>query len=418
MRNKKAITAFLALLLAASLLLSSCQTPTEPYLSTKDSESESESESGEQAEEKPYALIPNLQATPVLLASERAVSYYGSDGQTPVSSYVDDLLTGVPQSERESSLKKERLDLPVDVTLSFTVQGKLPAGLSVSKLQLFLSESEDLSNAALYKGNKNKTEITLSDCLPNQIYYYRFVQTMTDGTQVKSPIVKLEIAASPRFISIDGVANARDAGGYQSSLPGSVKLGMIYRGNELDGMGAGKSNVPMWQEHFLLSEEGRTVMTELLGIRCEMDLRGSEYQRTESAIESGISYVHHPIDSYSHAFSSSNYAVYRAAFRDFADPNNYPMYVHCTYGADRTGTIFFMLGALLGMSREDLIKEYELSGFFYESMSREKKGDFRSFLQKFDALPGATTAEKAEGWCRKIGVTGEEIASIRSILLE
>ena len=34
---------------------------------------------------------------------------------------------------------------------------------------------------------------------------------------------------------------------------------------------------------------------------------------------------------------------------------SYPIYMHCTYGMDRTGTMCYLLGALLGMSEEDIV---------------------------------------------------------------
>ena len=40
-----------------------------------------------------------------------------------------------------------------------------------------------------------------------------------------------------------------------------------------------------------------------------------------------------------------------------------PVFYHCQNGADRTGTLGFLIGALLGMSEGDLAKDYELTTF-------------------------------------------------------
>ena len=105
----------------------------------------------------------------------------------------------------------------------------------------------------------------------------------------------------------------------------------------------------------------------------------------------------------------------RALFADLADPNNYPMYLHCTYGRDRTGTICYLLEALLGVSDTDLRREYELTTFAYGSVASE---DFAAFVTGIDVMEGSTTQEKVENYLLSIGVTPEEIESIRSIFLE
>ena len=40
-----------------------------------------------------------------------------------------------------------------------------------------------------------------------------------------------------------------------------------------------------------------------------------------------------------------------------------PVYFHCSVGADRTGSIAFLIGALCGMSEDQLAKEFELTSF-------------------------------------------------------
>ena len=50
-------------------------------------------------------------------------------------------------------------------------------------------------------------------------------------------------------------------------------------------------------------------------------------------------------------------------FLAFADSKEKPVYFHCWGGADRTGTVGFLLGGLLGMSYTDLIIDYELTSF-------------------------------------------------------
>ena len=101
-------------------------------------------------------------------------------------------------------------------------------------------------------------------------------------------------------------------------------------------------------------------------------------------------------------------------FSDLADESNYPIYLHCTYGRDRTGTVCYLLEAVLGLSDENLRREYEMSVF------NDSYADFESFAGLTTMLSmyeGATTQEKAENYLLSIGVTADEIASIRRIFL-
>ena len=50
-------------------------------------------------------------------------------------------------------------------------------------------------------------------------------------------------------------------------------------------------------------------------------------------------------------------------FEVLADESNYPVIIHCENGADSTGTMAFLINALLGVNEEDLIKDFELSTF-------------------------------------------------------
>ena len=49
---------------------------------------------------------------------------------------------------------------------------------------------------------------------------------------------------------------------------------------------------------------------------------------------------------------------------------NKPCFYHCAIGADRTGTLSFMLEALLGVSSSDIDKDYEITSFHTGSGSQ------------------------------------------------
>ncbi len=69
-----------------------------------------------------------------------------------------------------------------------------------------------------------------------------------------------------------------------------------------------------------------------------------------------------------------------------ADRENYPIYLHCTYGNDRTGTICYLLEALLGVRDEDLLKEYRLSVTYYGR--RLSLASINSLASQIQQYPG------------------------------
>jgi protein tyrosine/serine phosphatase len=142
-----------------------------------------------------------------------------------------------------------------------------------------------------------------------------------------------------------------------------------------------------------------------LGIRFDMDLR-SEADNKGNALGANVIHKNYPIAQYSGVLTEKGSVPVRALFAELADPKNYPLYLHCTYGADRTGTICYLLEALLGVSDVDLRREYELTTFTHGMVATE---EFVAFVTRIEAMEGSTTQEKVENYLLSIGVTPEEI---------
>jgi protein-tyrosine phosphatase len=106
-------------------------------------------------------------------------------------------------------------------------------------------------------------------------------------------------------------------------------------------------------------------------------------------------------------------------FTTFANPENYPIYYHCRGGADRTGSYSFILGALYGMSLNDLFLEYELTSLSIWGTRVRNHKLFSKFLQSFLALPGEKYSDKARCFIKeKAGLSDAEIDKIYEIAVE
>ncbi len=209
--------------------------------------------------------------------------------------------------------------------------------------------------------------------------------------------------------------NVRDIGGYITDSGKTIRQGLVFRGTAFTAFPEiGIAEMSDANRDFLLKE---------LRIKTELDLRYKEQVASQkgSGISPEIRWLHYPVNAYN-PFDDAMNALFRDTIRCFADEANYPIYVHCSGGVDRTGEICFLIEALLGMDEEDMFIDYELS-----SLSRFPRSRNIQYLQEWLKRIAAFSPQNAEGLSYRakvenymlgIGVTREEIEAIRSIMLE
>ncbi len=296
------------------------------------------------------------------------------------------------------------LDSGVPVTYSFDVTG-LPADVSVKDGVLELSENKNYSDAREIQVNGAKQTIEIYHLKTGVRYYYRLTLNLTNGsvTGINGEFV---VKNSPRMLKIEGIRNVRDFGGWKTVGSKTVKQGLLYRGTELDGA---------VESGYRLTSRGLEDMVDVLGIRFDMDLRSpSDNVKRINVLGDNIPHKYYNAKMYAEALQSENNETMRKVFSDLANKENYPIYIHCTHGRDRTGTVCYLLDGLLGVSKEDAYKDYELSAFVDSWIPTE---NFQLFQDAIDSFAGTTFQQKVENYLLSVGVTPEEITSIREIYL-
>ena len=304
------------------------------------------------------------------------------------------------------------------------------------------SVNADFSNAKTMKSSN--TKVYLKNLLVNQKYY---VKVSAEGQE--SPSINFVTGDYPRWINARPMFNVRDHGGYMTSSGQRIKQGMVYRGGEINAKtgwyGSQRytddlGNTDARDGHIVTqTDASKRAFREDMGMvnGLEIDLRSSSetngYPSTSGACNfaenKDISYKMLSISSYANGMKNNTSQI-KQVFEAFAQADQHPVYYHCYGGADRTGVVGFMLGALLGMSYTDLVIDFELTSY-----SSNPSRNYRSHLRNgpWNEWPGMVDYLKNTlGWGTtktikdgmeeylktKCNVSQTTIDTIRNIMLE
>ena len=166
--------------------------------------------------------------------------------------------------------------------------------------------------------------------------------------------------------------------------------------------------------------ESRAAILAATGIKTEIDLRSTSecYGMTGSPLGASVNWVNLPSDSTGNwYYSSEGKAFFKSCFPYFLDEANYPIDFHCIAGADRTGCLAYVLGALLGIGEEQLLEDYEMTSL--SSSGVRDKTYFQSQMRNLtNHYSGSTIGDKMAAYAADCGFTGEDIATFRSLVLK
>lgn len=274
--------------------------------------------------------------------------------------------------------------------------------------QVYLSDERHFVNSEKYL--TTETSLTIDNIIPNREYYWKVKVTDNDGGQKFSNVYTFTPTAYVRTIDIDGVKNMRDVGGLVTTDGKTIQYGIMYRSAHFDS----------------ITEKGKAQIKRL-GVKTDVDLRGES--NTVSPLGENVRRLNYNAPYYvdeadgngiqSGLNGAESYVKeFVKEFKACADPDNYPIGFHCSLGRDRTGTLAAMLYAVSGVSRYDIVKEYELSWLSTAAANNVfiQIGAINKLCNFIESKDGETFKDKACNFLLSIGVTQAELNSVRDIL--
>ena len=283
--------------------------------------------------------------------------------------------------------------------------------------KLSVSPNSDFSGATEYSVSSSNTSTEIYNLIPGKTYYWK--TETSDGMELCNSTF---VPVGPiRMIKASEGSNMRDLGGWTAENGKSIAYGKIYRGTELKNVSA----------------DG--VMVKDLGIGVDIDLRGFG-TGTASRAYGNWDYENFLVCQFMYYNGTQGYNayLYQQALKYVINKlgEGKVIYFHCIGGADRTGTLAFLIEALLGVSEEDLSKDYELTNFYSKRLRNDTTlsgGDARPFRQlvfyllgETDGEPtfaGETMQEKVTSWAKtqhstsQAPLTDEEIGRLKKYML-
>lgn len=303
------------------------------------------------------------------------------------------------------------------------------ANTSAKTFTLTIAYDQDFQNVFV---NRQITRRTSGEYnfVPMQTYFYKITDNFGNIVKIDSFVINEPI----RTIFLGTVYNVRDIGGYTTSQ-GTLRYGLAYRSPALD----------------TIDRDGLDILLNQLGVKIDLDLRAEAFPGN---VHPDLPQHIFPMTQWDYLFPDLNKNrpfdsiganALKEVFAMLADKDNYPLIFHCAAGADRTGTLAFLLNGLLGVSFEDLAIDFEITSFYYgrrwrsdivqdsngnyvfddsgvmmdNSSNLVAMGKVYNHLMSNYALPNQTLSDAIENYLISvIGVTQAQIDAIREIWIE
>ena len=265
----------------------------------------------------------------------------------------------------------------------------------------------DFKNAKSY--HVNGTELSLQNLLVDTDYFWRVEGAGGFGGGV------FHTAKTVRTFYIDGVTNSRDLGGWPTE----------------DGLARVRYDVAFRSAHFdHITDAGRAAVADL-GLKTDIDLR-ADGEGLTAPLGDDVTWLRAGPDGTAMYYTTGGNSISKLngsytqgslnALRVFTNAANLPACFHCAYGRDRTGTVGFLLLGMLGVSYDDIVKEYEMTFLSYVGEQnltiRSNEAATKTLDWIMETYPADSLKESTEKYLLAAGLKADEITAIRKNLLE
>ncbi len=236
-----------------------------------------------------------------------------------------------------------------------------------------------------------------------------------------------------RFFTVEGAYNVRDLGGYATSDGKETQMGNFLRADDLTKL-----------------TENDIAKLKDAGLALEVDLRSVKETEANPSPLKGANWVDYENVSMLDGMNSGKMEdvmpetmgdvyvwlmdnakdAFATEMRLFINTDGLRLF-HCTAGKDRTGTTAMLLLKLAGVSDEDVLEDYALSEVYsaeniknqIEMLKKQGMTDFEHMMySKPENMQKAldhlyATYGDAESYLKSIGLTDEEIAKLKKLLV-
>ena len=313
-----------------------------------------------------------------------------------ISDKLDKFLSAPYSVDNAAKCVKDGEDAYNALSIPFSWKGD-PSHVELSKDAGFADKKEIEINTDYFH---------LSNFEADTTYYWRIKKE-----EKVSKAISFKTKKTIRTLSISGVSNCRDAGVWKvynldGSIKGEIRQGLLYRSGNLDD----------------ITYLGKEQLNDL-NIKTELDLRALSEVRNPNLFEN---YINISAPQYAGSDNSildeDQKETMNNILSTFANEDNYPIIYHCAIGRDRTGTVGFLLGALLGMSLDDLCRDYDLS--YYSTDGDLKHAHlnttFGLLINKMSKYKDENLSlqENVRQYFLDLGLSEEQLDSIENILIK
>ena len=385
------------------------ETSEEPESSTPETSEEPESSTPETSED-PESSTPETSETPEENPETQNLSVITSGEVFPYLDSIKGYLqagAGAVVGDYYQNVSSQWA--PVKIEWKWTATG-------AGKFLVEYATKADYSDAIAVEAGARDRSSEVYNLYKATTYYVRVSAFTRKGELVEKQEGEFYTTdLGPRFMKVDDVRNVRDLGGYTTTDGKTLAQGIAYRGGCLT---IPPNNGQMNQ----ISEAGKAYMSDVMGIKTEIDFRTAQeagITLEQGSVIPGATLHYLTLNGYGEIFKGWYDGEMLQFFTMLSDENNYPFYIHCTGGADRTGTVIYLLHTFLGVSELECLQGYELTSFSSYGLRDTKSGGYKeswdAFMEKLNAYAGNTKQEKAETWMRLIGVTQSQMDKIKAI---